>query len=149
MRSPLTGGRVAVRDRVAGRRGMTRGMRANTRALAETLFTTSDGPPPAERLDWLVEDANDFIAQAGARARLVLWLCLTAISLLAPLFALRLAPFRWLSSETRTRALERMERSALGLAVFGAKAILCIVYYEHPDSARAIGYDALCLRANE
>jgi hypothetical protein len=38
-----------------------------------------------------------------------------------------------------------MERSALGLAVFGAKAILCIVYYEHPDAAGAVGFDASCL----
>jgi hypothetical protein len=145
MPSPLTAGRVAVRDRVAGRQGMTRGMRANARALAETLFTTPEGPPPAERLDWLVEDADDFVAHAGTRARLVLWLCLTAISALAPLFVLRLGPFRWHSPQLRTRALERMEQSALGLAVFGAKAILCIVYYEHPDAARTTGYDALCL----
>jgi hypothetical protein len=124
---------------------MTRAMRANTRAIAETLFTTKEGPPPPERLDWLVEDADDFVAQAGGRARLVLWLCMTAISLLAPLFALRLGPFRWLSPETRTRGLERMERSARGLAVFGAKAILCILYYEHPDSARFVGFDGLCL----
>jgi hypothetical protein len=143
--SPLTTERVEVKDRILGRHGMSPTMRKTTRAVAETLFTTIDGPPPAARLDWLVDDLDDFVAQAGTRARLMLWLCLTAISVLAPLLVLRGVPFRALSLETRARALEKMEESPFALAVFGAKAILCIVYYEHPDAAALTGYDATCL----
>ena len=62
-----------------------------------------------------------------------------------PLSIGRLGPLRALSAEDRTRALETMERGPLGLAVFGAKAPLCFIYYEHPGAARAIGFDGACL----
>ncbi len=113
--------------------------------MAEALFTTEDGPPPADRLDWLVDDLDDMMALTGARGKRVFGLCLFAVSVVAPLLVFRFLPYRFLSSATRMRALERMERSPFGLAVFGAKALLCIVYYEHPDSARMIGYDGTCL----
>ena len=132
-------------DRVVGRKGLTRRMRAATFALAETLFTTGEGPPPPARLQWLCDDLDDFAAQSGARARLVYRACLLAISAIAPLLVLRPLPFRFLSFEKRVHALERMERSPFGLAVFGAKAVLCILYYEHPEAAALIGYDATCL----
>jgi len=141
----LTTERVEVPDRVRGRAGLTRRMRLATHALAETLYTTEQGPPPAERLDWLVNDLDDFFTQAGKRSRFAYRLCLLAVSALAPLMVWRPPPFRKLPRPTRTRALERMERSVLGLAVFGAKAILCILYYEHPDASRFIGFDASCL----
>jgi hypothetical protein len=54
-------------------------------------------------------------------------------------------PYRSLSLEDRSHALERLEQSPFALAVFGAKAILCIVYYEHPDAAKLVGYEAKCL----
>ena len=146
MTARLSTARVEVDDRVVGRRGLTPRMRVATFAVAETLFTTRDGPPPRERLDWLVDDMDDFLSHAGARARLVYRACLLAITIFAPVLVFRLPPFRNLSRENRSKALERMEASALGLAVFGAKAALCILYYEHPDAARFIGYDASCLR---
>jgi hypothetical protein len=68
-----------------------------------------------------------------------------AISVLGPLHVSRLPPFRRLSQEQRARALERMERGPFSLAVFGAKAILCILYFEHPGPAREIGFDGSCL----
>ena len=80
----------------------------------------------------------------GPRARVAYRLCLLAISIVAPLLILRLPPFRSLPPALRVRALERMERSALSLAVFGAKTTLCILYYEHPDGARHVGFDAGC-----
>jgi len=138
--------RIEVEDEVRGERGLSRAARGTARAVAEALFTTTDGPPPAERLDWMVEDVDHFMAQAGARGRFVFSLCLFGISLVAPLLVFRLVPYRWLSTATRSRALERMERSPFALAVFGAKAILCIVYYEHPESAGLIGYDGTCLK---
>jgi hypothetical protein len=136
--------RVDVADRVLGRRGISRRMRETSRAVAEALFTTHDGPPPPERLDWLTDELDDFIAQAGPRAKVVYALCLTGISTVAPLFVGRPIPYRFLSRELRARSLERLEKSPFGLAVFGAKAVLCILYYEHPDAEEAIGYDGKC-----
>lgn len=138
--------RVEVRDAVRGGEGLSRATQQSVRALAEVLFATADGPPPSDRIDWLVDDLNDFFAQAGSRARMSFWLCVTAISVLAPLFVRRLPPFSSLSREVRAEAIERMEKSSAALPIFGAKAILCIVYYEHPDAARMIGYDANCHR---
>ena len=132
-------------DAPGGHAGLTPRMRAATYAVAETLFTTDAGPPPAARLAWLCDDLDHFFVHAGPRARSVYRLCLLAISIIAPLLVLRLPPFRRLSREARSEALERMERGPLGLAVFGAKAPLSIVYYEHPDAARAIGFDPGCL----
>jgi hypothetical protein len=137
--------RVPVADEVRGRAGATPRMRKATWAVAEALFTTDAGPPPKDRLDWLVEDLDHFLAHAGPRSRLIYRLCLLAISVLAPLTVWRLPPFRWLSQVKRVEALERLERSPLGLAVFGCKMLLCIVYYEHPDAARDIGYDGRCM----
>ena len=39
---------------------MPRALRAPARAFAEALFTTNEGPPPAERLDWLMDDLDDY-----------------------------------------------------------------------------------------
>jgi hypothetical protein len=136
--------RVEVGDEVRGRAGATPRMRKATWAVAEALFTTDAGPPPAERLDWLVDDLDHFLAHAGPRARLIYRLCLLAISALAPLLVWRLPPFRRLSSARRMEALERLERSPLGITVFGCKMLLCIVYYEHPDAAREVGFDGRC-----
>lgn len=147
--SRLTTGHVTVADRVTGGSGLTRRMRLATHAVAEALFTTEDGPPPRERLEWLVDDLDRFFVQAGKRARFMYRLCLLAISVLAPLLILHLPPFRKLPRKQRAEALERMEASWIGLAVFGAKAPLCIIYYEHPDAARFIGYDASCLTDGE
>lgn len=119
-------------------------MRAATHAVAEALFTTDHGPPPASRLEWLADDLDDFLVHAGPRARAAYRLCILAISIIAPLLILRLPPFRSLPTVLRVRALERMERSFLSLAIFGAKTTLCVLYYEHPDAARHVGFDAGC-----
>lgn len=136
--------RIEVADRVRGGVGLSEGDQLATRAVAEALFATESGPPPAERLDWLVEDLSDFFAHAGTRARFVYRLCLFAIGLLAPLMVRKLPPFRGLSFEDRAHALEALERSPLGLAVFGAKAPLCFVYYEHPQARAVFGQDSSC-----
>ncbi len=138
--------RVEVEDRVIGRAGATPFMKRTARAVAKTLFTTREGPPPAARLDWLVAEMDDFIAQAGGQARLVHRLCLFVIAIVAPLLSVRFPPFDRLDPEDRHRCLERFEQNRLfGLAFFGVKALLCILYYEHPAVARAVGFDGLAL----
>lgn len=137
--------RVSVADEVKGRPGLTPRMKKASYVVAEALFRTEEGPPPPERLDWLVGEVDHFLAQAGPRARLIYRLCLLAISVLAPMMVWRLPPYRALPAVKRSEALERLERSPLGLAVFGCKMLLCILYYEHPDAARAIGFDGRCM----
>lgn len=71
-------------------------------------------------------------------------LCVIAVGLVAPLFVGRMTTLRALATPDCLRALERMERSPLALALFGAKTTLCILYYEHPDAAREVGFDGAC-----
>jgi hypothetical protein len=40
--------------------------------------------------------------------------------------------------------LERLERGPLSMTVLGVKAMLSLVWYEHPRSARDIGFDGDC-----
>ncbi|MEZ4409470.1 MAG: hypothetical protein R3A52_23815 [Polyangiales bacterium] len=68
------------------------------------------------------------------------------MSVLSPWMVGRPGGFTTMPVALRREAVERLERSPLGLAVFGAKAMLCIVWYEHPENAAFIGADGLCLR---
>ena len=49
------------------------------------------------------------------------------------------------SSRQEWSADPRQWKTPLGLAVLGAKAMLCIVWYEHPAAQAEIGYDRGCL----
>jgi hypothetical protein len=113
--------------------------------VAEALFATEAGPPPSERLDWLALELEDFLARAGARARWMVRLALWAVLLLAPLSIGRLRGLGSLAVPERVRALCRLESSRLGAPVLAVKALLCVLYYEHPDASREIGFDADCL----
>lgn len=124
---------------------ISRGWLKMAASVADIIFSADDGPPPPERLRWLCAQLEDFLAGAGARSRLVFRLALFAIGWLSPWLALRPLPFRWLSRERRILALERLERSPLAPSMFAVKALLCILYYEHPDAAREIGFDGQCM----
>ena len=128
-----------------GKRIVARSTVSRARVLAEALFARADGPPPVSRLDWLEWQVEDFLARAGTQSRLffsfLLWLC----SWLAPLFILRLRGLGGLSLPERTRALAALERR-FGEPLLAIKAILCLIYYEHPDAARSVGFDDRCLR---
>lgn len=118
---------------------------AGVRTVAEALFHGSLGPAPAPRLDWVAAEVTDVVRHAGPRARLLFQLCLFAVHVLAPLSIGRLARLGRLDVPTRIRALARLERtgSSAGL-VLALKALLCTVWYEHPDSAREIGAYESC-----
>lgn len=116
------------------------------RATAEAIFATEAGPPPPERLDWLCVEIEDFLARAGSNTRLVLRLALLAVSVLAPLLLLRFAPLRKLPLAERVRALARLEHGAFAPPLLALKALLCVLYYEHPDAAREVGFDGLCFK---
>lgn len=125
---------------------MTGGWVRAVAALAEVLFETEEGPPPADRVTWLCGEVQDFFARVGTRSRLVFRLSLFAVGLLGPLLVLRPWPLRFIGHERRAVALSRVERSPLGGALFAVKAILCILYFEHADAAAEAGYEAECLQ---
>lgn len=132
-------------DSRASRPGLPPRVLRAARAVAEALFATEEGPPPGDRLDYLERDLADFFGHVTLRARLLFRACLATVFWLAPLLISRLPPLSRLAPEERVRALERLEATPLSLPLLGAKAILCIVYYEHPDAAREIGWDQECM----
>jgi hypothetical protein len=115
-----------------------------TRAVAEALFADENGPPPAERLDWLCRDFEDFVEHAGPRSELIFGAALTIATWAAPLAIGRRPPLERLSLEDRCVALERTEATAAGLPMLALKAMLCFMYFEHPDARADIGVDDGC-----
>jgi hypothetical protein len=111
----------------------------DARAFAEALFADASGPPPSDRIDWLVHDLADFVEQAGPRAWLVLTGGLEIATWLAPVLIKKVPPLNRLTIADRQRALEALEHTPAGLPLFALKAMFCIVYYEHPDVLRDIG----------
>lgn len=115
-------------------------------SLAEALFSTDEGSPPAARLAWLCADVRDFLRGSGPRARWIFLLALFFTSGVSPLRIGKLRPLARLSVHDRIEALERFENGSLlqSAAILALKATLCIVYFEHPDAARQIDFDGLC-----
>lgn len=66
---------------------------------------------------------------------------LFCLTWLAPLWSFSLPTLGSLSLEKRAHALERWERSPFGMTLFAVKAILCILWFEHPDAAAHMGFD--------
>jgi hypothetical protein len=110
------------------------------RAFAAALFSTEAGPPPDARLDWLVGEMADYLHRAGGRARLVFRLSLFAVTWLSPLFIGVWPTLRRLSVPARVQALTKMEASFAAAPVLAVKAFLCVVWYEHPEAQREVGY---------
>ncbi len=123
---------------------MPQSLRKTARAVAEALFADETGPPPSARLTWMLDDIDDFLSRSGPRARMVFSASMLALETLAPLTIRRLPPLSRLDRSVRAEAISQFEQTPLGLAVLGAKATLCIVYYEHPDAAAEIGFDGAC-----
>jgi len=113
-------------------------------AIASALFARGGALPPPERLAYLEREVEDFLARASTQARLMLSFMIWLVALAAPLFVGRLGTLAALAQPERIRALERLERH-FGEPLIAVKAILCLLYYEHPDSAREVGFDGECL----
>ena len=114
-------------------------------AVCEALFMTDAGPPPRARLDWLADESEDFLQEAGRRATRSIKLLITLVACLAPWLAMRPTALRYMPLELRVRVLDRMEKGLAGALIVALKASLCIVYYEHPDVEAEIGFDGGCL----
>lgn len=115
-------------------------MLLSLRAFAEALFSTEAGAPPAERLDWLMGEMEEYLERAGPRARVIFGLALFVVAWLSPLFIWRLPTLRALDVPERVEALTRMEESFAAAPVLAVKAFLCVVYYEHPEVQREVGH---------
>jgi hypothetical protein len=114
------------------------------RGISEALFSSETGAPPAERLDWLSGELRQFLDRAGWRSGGFYKLGLIVVTLLAPLLILRPRALWRLPLADRVRALRKMEKSFAASVLLAVKAILCILYYEHPDAAREAGYTGGC-----
>lgn len=116
-------------------------------AVAECLFTSDAGPPPKARLDWLGRELDDFLERIGSDARNSYLLGLVALSVLGPLLSFSITPLRAMGVERRAKALARVESSFASGLLLAVKAMLCIIYYEHPEAAAGIGFDGRCMLA--
>ncbi|MBK8938984.1 MAG: hypothetical protein IPM79_15495 [Polyangiaceae bacterium] len=111
----------------------------DARVFAEALFADAGGPPPSNRIDWLMRELEDFVEQAGPRVRAILVGGLLVASWAAPPLAGRAPPLSRLSLADRVRALDALEHTPAGLPLLAVKAILSILYYEHPEALRDAG----------
>ena len=137
--------RVRVADAAHRHWRMARPLRAATRAFAEALFLTEAGPPPTERIDWLLDELDHYLACAGGRAQMIFKSALTGLNTLAPLAMGKLPPLSRLSVEERVQVIERVEQSSMGFSVLAAKTMLCFIWYEHPEVRRSVGVDDGCM----
>ncbi len=103
------------------------------------------GADEGPRLDALVDDVDSYVSHASRPLRVGLLVMLEVVRF-TPLFLLwRFATFASLACADRAEILERMERSRfvpLTLVVAAYKAILCLLYFEHPEALAAVGYSA-------
>jgi hypothetical protein len=108
-------------------------------AMLEALVSDDGVAPPAERLDWTREELEDFFSRADARGRLMFRLGALVVSTAAPLMIGARPPLARLPLSRRVEALQRLEASPLASVFMGLRAVLCLIYYEHPDAAAEIG----------
>ncbi len=117
------------------------------RAFIEALFSSDDvTAAPADRMDWLQGELDGLLCKASWRPGGVYKLLLLLICFVSPLHLGRPQPLWRLSVADRVRALRAMERGPLASVVLAAKAIICMIYYEHPAVARECGYTGGSLR---
>ena len=119
------------------------------RVIAEALFATADGPPPASRMEWLGAELDDFLQHIGPDSRNTFRAFLLAVAMLAPVLMRRLGPLGAMSISERIEALERIDKSWASGALLAVKASLCVLYYEHPEVAEEIGFDGRCLKVEQ
>lgn len=127
-----------------GGRGLDDDERKDARAFAEALFSRDGRAPDSARMDWFEHDLSDFAKHLTPRARRLLSACLAMPTWLAPPLVRKVGRLRTLSIAERIEALHALERSPIGIALFATKAMTSLVYHEHPDAAREIGWDRAC-----
>lgn len=137
---------AVVLERYRGASPPTGGLARSVWLVAEVLFATEAGPPPHHRLAWLVDDLRDFLSHVNVRARWLFRLALWVTVWFAPLWIGKIPPLGRLDVRDRARAIERLERAGMPVAaaIMAVKAVLCILYFEHPEVAAEIHFDGRC-----
>jgi len=121
--------------------GEPTGWRRDFRAVAAVMFATEDGPPDAERLNWLSDRVQNFFEEVGGKGAMAFRLSLFATTWVAPVWSLSLPRFRARDFDERVEILERWEQSPFGVTLFALKAFASMCYFEHPDVAAETNFD--------
>lgn len=108
-------------------------------SISEAFFSADTVPMDPKRLRWLTREYCDFMGRAQAKQRFLFSTAVTIIAYLAPLFIWKIGPFSALNFDDRVRALKVFERRKIGRLLIPVRAILCLMYYEHPDAAQTLG----------
>ncbi len=108
-------------------------------AIAAATFSSQRGPPAADRIAWLRREYVDLMSRASGRGRFYFGAGALVVSIGAPIMIGRLRPFSRLTHEERVASLQRFESHALGSILVALRAILCMLWYEHPEVAREVG----------
>jgi len=109
------------------------------KCISETFFSADTTPVDSQRLEWLVREYCDFMSRAPKKQRFLFRTAITVIAFLAPLFIWKIGPFSTLNFRDRVRALRVFEHRKIGKILVPVRAILCLIYYEHPEAARTLG----------
>jgi hypothetical protein len=110
--------------------------------VAEAMFS-QDGEVDESRLDAHVDEVDAFISHASRQLRVGLRLALLVVRLAPMLLFFRMRLLESLSIDERVTVLTRLERSRfaeLSLAFVGWRAVMTMVFYEHPAELAALGY---------
>ena len=108
-------------------------------AIAEAAFSSEAGAPSADRIEWLRREYVDLMSRASPRGRFYFGAGALVVAIAAPLMIGKLRSFRRLALRDRVAALRRFEAHPLGAILIALRAILCLLWYEHPDVVREIG----------
>lgn len=110
--------------------------------IAEALFSKDGSPPPRERIAWLRAELGDFLSRASLLGRAMFVVGSLVVCWLAPVFVGALPPLSRLPLSRRIEALECFEGRRVAPVLIALRAILCLLYYEHPDAAAEVGIGA-------
>lgn len=121
---------------------LTRRDRIVLGAIAEAMFS-QDGEVDGSRLDAHVDAVDAFISHASKPIRFGLRLALLVVRIAPVLLFFRMRMLESLSVDERVSVLMRLERSRfaeLSLAFVGWRAVMTMVFYEHPAELASLGY---------
>jgi hypothetical protein len=116
--------------------------RAVVHALGEALFHHAGGPS-AEQLDRVTADLEAQLAPVSWPQRTALLLAVELVRWLPIILFVAIDTFDRVSVPKRLGILERMDRSravALLMPLVAFKTLLCLIFFEHADELRAMGY---------
>ena len=114
------------------------------RAAAEALLHDGIAAPDESRMAWFLDEADDYAAATGGLTRTLLLWSFTVLQFAPPTSIWRLKRFTSCTIDERQRCLRKLERSPLVFVVLmaaGIKALVGLVYFEHPAALREAGYD--------